>query len=347
MPNQRAIAAELGLNQASVSLALRGHPSIPAKTRELVVETAARLGYRTNAYVSSLMTHIRSGRPLRDKGIVALLFNAKSLDDHLRSNTTKTEQTFLRQRLGTMQRAEELGFHTEAFFLQAPGMSARRLDHVLKTRGIRGLVLMAPGGGADTKGMDWNHYACATIAYSWNTPETHRVATDHRHHVDVAFRTLIERGCKRIGFCLPPEAVKGVNGAWTDRFLFWQYSLDPKSTVPLFVGRLDQTPLADFKRWFTKTKPDGLITLLGQENEWLKQLDLRTPDDVSLICLNRPINSPLPGMQENHEVIGGTTAELVINQILHNEYGLPENPRLILIKGLWEEGSTLPSPCTS
>jgi LacI family transcriptional regulator len=98
---------------------------------------------------------------------------------------------------------------------------------------------MAPGGGADTKGMDWNHYACATIAYSWNTPETHRVATDHRHHVDVAFRTLIERGCKRIGFCLPPEAVKGVNGAWTDRFLFWQYTLDPKSTVPLFVGRPD------------------------------------------------------------------------------------------------------------
>jgi LacI family transcriptional regulator len=90
-----------------------------------------------------------------------------------------------------------------------------------------------------------------------------------------------------------------------------------------------------------------LITLLGQENEWLKQLDLRTPDDVSLICLNRPINSPLPGMQENHEVIGGTTAELVINQILHSEYGLPENPRLILIKGLWAEGSTLPSPCTS
>ncbi len=36
VPNQRAIAEALGLNQTTVSLALRGHPRIPEATRERV-----------------------------------------------------------------------------------------------------------------------------------------------------------------------------------------------------------------------------------------------------------------------------------------------------------------------
>ncbi len=337
MPNQRAIAAALGLNQASVSLALRGDPSIPEATRKLVAETAGRLGYRPNAYVSSLMTHIRSGRPLRDKGCIALLFNRGSLEE----DYSTPNQTSHRQLIGAMQRAEELGFHTENFFLKAPGMNARRINRILNTRGIRGLVLMPGGQRADTAGIDWSRFACATIAYSWITPESHRVATNHRYHVDIAYQTLIQRGCQRIGFCLAPEAVEGVNGAWTDRFLLWQNRLGYKKPVPLFVGKPGLTPLTTFKRWFTRNKPDALITLIGHEHEWIEDMGLRTPDDLALVCLNRPRGSRFSGMEENHEVIGGTTAELAITQILHNEYGLPAHSRLILIKGAWFEGETI------
>jgi Transcriptional regulators len=336
MPNQRAIAAELGLTQACVSLALRGDPSISEATRRRVVETAERLGYRPNAYVSTLMAHIRSGRPLRDKGCVALLFNYPSLDNEY----SVPNQTFRRQLSGAMKRAEALGFHTENFFLTAPKMNARRIHRILVTRGIRGVVLMAPGQGAVIDGLDWRDFASATIAYSWAKPETHRVATDHRHHVDVAYQELIRRGCKRIGFCLAPEAVEGVNGAWTDRFLLWQRRLAHKKPIPLFVGKPGVTPLAEFKRWFSAAKPDALITLIGHEHEWLEKMGLRAPDDLSLVCLNRPPGSRFSGMEENHEVIGAATVELVINQILHNEFGLPAHPRLILIKGGWVEGET-------
>lgn len=337
MPNQRAIAAALGLNQASVSLALRGDPSIPESTRKLVVETAARLGYRPNAYVSTLMTHIRSGRPLRDQGCIALLFNRDALEtDHITSN-----QSFHRQLIGATRRAQELGFHTENFFLHAPGMSARRINRILNTRGIRGMALMPAGQNADTTGIDWRHYACATIAYSWAQPETHRVSTDHRHHVDIAYQMLIDRGCRRIGFCLAPEAVEGVNGAWTDRFLRWQHRLAYKTPIPLFVGKPGQTPISDFKRWFTKFKPDALVTLIGHEQEWLEKMHVRFPEDLALVCLNRPLNSRFSGMEENHELVGATTVELVINQILHNEYGLPASSRLVLIKGTWVEGETI------
>lgn len=337
MPNQRAIAAELGINQATVSLALRGDPSIPEITRKRIAATAVRLGYRPNAYVSSLMTHIRSGRTLRDQGCIALFFNRASME----SDYSSTSQTFHRQLAGAMRRAEELGFYTENFFLKAPGMNARRINRILQTRGIRGVILMPAGHHADVGGIEWSHYASATIAYSWTQIETHRVATDHRHHVDIAYQTLIERGHKRIAFCLAPEAVNGVNGAWTDRFLLWNRRLALKRPLPLFVGKPGLTPFAEFKRWFTRAKPDALITLIGHEHEWLDQMGLNAPEDLSLVCLNRPVGSRFSGMEENHEVIGAATAELAINQILHNEYGLPSHPRLILIKGNWAEGSTI------
>jgi LacI family transcriptional regulator len=337
MPNQRAIAAKLGLNQASVSLALRGDPSIPEKTRDLVIKTAAELGYRPNALVSSLMTHIRSGRPLRERGCIALLFTGKALS----TEYTEFTQTFQRQYTGIVRRAEELGFRTENFFLGAPGMNMGRINRIIRTRGIKGLVLIPPGHAVETQDIQWENYACATIAYSWASPETHRVATDHRHHVDVAYQTLIAQGYKRIGFCLPPEAVEGVNGAWTDRFLLWTRRLALKRPIPLFVGKPGLTPLSKFKQWFSSYKPDALITLIGHENDWLVQMGLRTPVDLSIVCLNRPIESRFSGMEENHEVIGAATAELAINQILHNEQGLPAHPRLILIKGTWRTGETL------
>jgi len=340
MPNQRAIAVALGLNQSSVSLALRGDPSIPEATRKRVLETAERLGYRPNALVSSLMTHIRSGRPLRERGTIALIFSYPEFPpDYMNPS-----ETFRRQYEGVVPRANQLGFHTENFFLRAPGMNSRRINRILRARGIKGLILMPPGRGAKVDNFNWDHFACATIAYSWVSPETHRVATQHRHQVDMAYQVLLERGHRRIGFCLPAEAVEGVNGAWTDRFLLWQRRLAYKKPIPLFVGKPGVTPLAEFKRWFSAAKPDALITLVGHEHEWLEKMGLRAPDDLSLVCLNRPPGSRFSGMEENHEVIGAATVELVINQLIHNEFGLPAHPRLILIKGTWVEGETVRPP---
>lgn len=340
MANQRAIAAELGLSQSAVSYALRGDPSIPEATRSIVIATAERLGYRPNAYVSSLMAHIRSGRPLRDKGCIALIFNRRSADE---SDLNDPTHTFCRQLKGAISRAENMGFYTEKFFLMAPGMTARRLDKIFFARNILGVVLMAPGIGADMTSFTWDRYASATIAFTWSTPEMIRVATDHRHHVDIAYEKLLDRGFKRIGFCLPNQAsAESVNTAWLDRFLFWQRKHPSRlKDDAIFIGRPGETPLSNFRAWFRRNKPDALITLIGHEMEWLKQMKVRVPSDVSLVCLNRPVNSDLSGMEEPSEVIGETAADIVINQVLHNEHGLPYHPRLILIKGRWVDGQSV------
>ncbi|WP_052362578.1 LacI family DNA-binding transcriptional regulator [Geminisphaera colitermitum] len=352
MSNQRAIAAELGVNQATVSLALRGHPSIPEETRRRVEETARRLGYQKNAYVASLMARIRSGRPVAAKGCIAILMDAESPGKSL----AVTSEIYRRQHAGMLARAAELGFSTECFYLRAAGMSARKIDRILEARGITGVVLAAPKSPSDALGrgsfeewmrLSWERYALSTVAWTWRwCADTHRVATDYRDQIDVVFEALLRRGYRRIGVVLPELALNG-----RSRVFYWQYLLREglletkrgweKQRVPVFLGRPGETALTEFAAWFRRVRPDAIVCQTGMELEWLEALGCRVPEEVGLVCVNRPIDSMFSGLEENFEEIGAMAVELVANQIIHNEHGLPQHPRTILIKGRWVEGKTV------
>jgi LacI family transcriptional regulator len=346
VPNQREIAAAAGVTQAAVSRALRGDRSIPLATRQRIEAIAERLGYRPNAYVSSLMAYVRSGRPLQEKGCIALLVDAASEKDWLGHIGG---YAYALQYRGVAQRAGQLGFTTECFFLRPQAENSARIDRILRSRGITGLVLMPSRNRSEKRPVDlalsWENYAVATIAYSWAGIAVDSVAAHHRHNVDTAFARLAEKGYRRIGMCLPPEAYEGVDYSWRERHLLWQQRLSPRQRVPLFVGKPGLTPLAKFKAWLQRWKPDAVIGLVGHEKEWLDQLGLSQPAEIGLACLNRPPDSPLAGVEENLDTVGAAAMDAVANRILHNEYGLPEHPRLVLIEGSWKDGETLaPTP---
>ncbi len=340
MPNQRVIAATLGINQATVSRALRGDPTISERVREQVRAEAERLEYRPNAYVSSLMAHIRSGKPPRDMGCVALLVDAKSRQDWL----GRRHITYTKQYEGIVQQADRLGFHTECFFLKAPGFNAAKIGRILTARGITGLILEVPYQDADLKGLNWDHFAMGTIGYTWPTPQVDRVASHHLQSVDLAFSELWKRGYRRIGMSLSHAAVAGGQRTYLAGFWPWYYRIPKEDRIPLFVGIPEDTPLPKFRQWMEKWRPEVLVTLIANEREWLDQLGLGVPRDIGLVCLNRLPGSPYSGIEENHAVIGAATLEIVAAQILHNQCGLPAHPRLILIDGIWGEGGSLNRP---
>jgi len=339
MPNQRAIAAAAGVTQAAVSRALRGDRSISPATRQRIERAAKRLGYRPNAYVSSLMTHIRSGRPLRDKGCIAVLVDAASEREW--SINLPGSYTQRLQYRGIKNRAEALGFSSERFFLQEFVKNPLHIDHVLTARGISGVVLMPQRPGSSVPSLAWARYASAAIAYTWSGVNIDRVSTHHRHNVETAFSTLLSRNYEKIGMCLPPEAMTGADFSWRERFLLWQDRLPKRSRIPLFVGKPGLSPIGAFRVWMGKWKPDALIGLVGHEKEWLDEMGLRTPQDIGMACVNRPLDSSFSGVEENHEAIGATALDLVASQIQRNEFGSPPTPKIILIEGTWVEGKTL------
>ena len=148
-PNQREIAKAAGVSVATVSLALRNHPSIPETTRVRIREVAEKLGYRPNPRVAELMGHIRKNRSVDAfKETVALIWSDIGQAIVRESPSLNAFEQALQQAL----QAQGMGIQ---IFYQQPDLSWQRLEQILEARGIRGLIL-APLMREDQMQLDWN-----------------------------------------------------------------------------------------------------------------------------------------------------------------------------------------------
>jgi LacI family transcriptional regulator len=257
MPNQRDIAQVLGVSQVAVSLALRGDPSISSELRTKVRQTAKRLGYRPNPYVSTLMTHIRAGRKPSEQGVIALLVDVYQRDEWLRHESYRVYYD------GVVRRAGELGFHIELFFLREPGASAAKIDRILYARGVRGLILAPPYLGDRSVAMNWSRYACVGTGYGWEQQRLDRVAHDHDQNIVLAMQKLGALGYARVGFCIPTFYARGRGTRWMDGLFLCQHRMPAARRVPPFIGSVAESSFPAFKKWRTKWSPDVLLTLYG------------------------------------------------------------------------------------
>ena len=233
MPNQRDIAHSMGVSQVAVSLALRGDRSVSAGLRKRVRAMAKQMGYRPNPYVSTLMSHIRSGRKATDKGVLALLADVYREEDWLRHESYRVYYK------GVARRSAELGFKLELFFLMEPGMTAAKVDRILYARGIRGLILAPPYLGNRKLAMQWNRYACVGTGYAWSQQQFDRVAHEPRPKCCPGLSKTLRAGLLPDRHVHPlvlrPWAGCPVAGWFSRR----QRQLPKERRIPLFVGSVE------------------------------------------------------------------------------------------------------------
>lgn len=355
-PNQREIASLLGINQSTVSMALRGDRRISAQIREKIQETASRLGYHTNAYVNVLMSHIRSGRKLSEKGVIAMLVDAPSEE---RWHSIGSYSHFHE---GAIHRAQELGFHVETFYLQAADMSASRIDRVLYARGVQGLIFAPPYRGNRSFNLHWERYATVGVGLGWEEQELDRVVFDNNRNFIIAFQELLKLGYRRIGTVMDRGFIQGNRRGirWFPAYLECQYSLPPEFRIPIFSRKemenddlrhlrdghfhsetdLPET-LRTLRQWLDEWRPDVLLTLIGVEHEWVQSLQMQVPKDIGLACVAQPSQSFFSGIEEMGKTVGATAVEQVTSKIARNEFGLSSHPKSIMIEGRWRQGSTV------
>ena len=337
MSNQRALAAALGVSQTTVARALRGSPKVRPETLHRVQEAARKFGYRPNPMVTTLMEHIRSGKEMLNQGSIAILIDVESEAD-----AALLLETYKLQLEGFIQRARLRGYNAEIFYLRGNGISIAKLDRILYARGFAGIILAAPiQRQQPTFQLRWERYAVATVSYNWSWLPIDRASSDHRGNVHLAFDELEARGYDRIGLALPTGALNPKDRTWLAGYLACQHGLPKSRQLPVFVGSVPEGSEEKFRRWHGKWKPDALLCLLGEELAWLKRLSPRKA--IALACLNRPCGSDFSGVEENNLLVGELTCDIVVNHIIHNERGLSDHPRLILAKGTWVEGKTLPA----
>jgi len=348
------IAKLAGVHKATVSRALRNHPTIPAHTRERIHEIAKREGYRPNPLVAMYQAQARSNRP------IAMQSSLAWLNDY--PNTTCWQDfPWLRGYLkGARERCEARGFQLEEISIGAPvassGAEVVRVSEILRQKGIFGVILplmlhqqylleewsdcviaLIGSGNQANNGA-------APMVPSRYYPQGFPIADrDFHYNLRLAFQSVVHRGYSRVGFIYSHYLDQESEGRTQAAFLVEQARLPEAQRLPiLFLERFKEGRPAAFDRWMQAHQPDAILSINPVVREWVGEVGRSIPDECGLVNLNVVDDvENWSGIRENHELIGAAAVDLVIGQLSRNEIGIARHPRKVLIPGEWHEGGTL------
>jgi LacI family transcriptional regulator len=190
--NLRHLAKLADLSPSAVSLALRDSPKISAATRKRVRRLAEKTGYRADARLVEIMSHLRKPRAVRAEAC----FGVVSFYDQ----PTPWENSIHLGRIyaGMDRRAAELGYRLEPIWLRERGMTFRRVREILDTRGIEGLLCFGSPDLDQVFPPELSHYAVVAIGVSIRTP-LHRITSRFYFDMATALNRVHALGYRRPG----------------------------------------------------------------------------------------------------------------------------------------------------
>lgn len=328
----RDIAKKVGVSHVTVSLALRGHPRISEKTRELIRRTADELGYRPDPMLAALANYRRTKADAPITASVAWV-NAWQHPDDLRAHR---EFDFYWK--GAAAAAEKFGYRLEEFRVGRE-CSPRRLHEILTTRGIQGILLPPQFPHPDWGDFQWDDFAVVRFGRSLRNPRTHLVTSDQSANAQLAFEKMRERGYRRIGFATDESNVDRGH-LFEAGFLLAQRAVDPKDRVEILSldGITTARQPAKIASWIKGGKVDAVFTDLPDLPDLLSKAKLRIPLAVSSV-LDAKADA---GIDQHPEEIG-RVGFLMLNSLINDRaQGIPDIFRQVLVEGSWVDGSSLP-----
>ncbi|QYY35219.1 LacI family DNA-binding transcriptional regulator [Ruficoccus sp. ZRK36] len=336
-PTQKTIAEATGLTQATVSMALAGHPKISAETRQLVLDTAERLGYRPDPVLSALSAYRKQVVPAGYQATLAWLANEGE------DPRWKQSSTFRLYHSGALKRAQELGYNLEEHYLLSEGMTPRRLAELLQARNIPGM-LIAPQPAPDMHiDFDFTHFSAVTFGYTLSRPALHLATLHQFRSMKKLLANLIGRGYKRLGLALGEDSDRRADYNWSGAYMSFQRHLPSCDHVPVHMPETLEQPA--FTRWFKQHRPDVVISINRHVHAWLTEAGERIPETTGVALLSVPDGGEFySGIWENPELIGARALEFLVDLIHRRECGVPTIPLSQLVDGTWVEGTTLRSP---
>ena len=329
------VARAAGVSVMTVSLALRQNPSIPAPTREHVLAVAAKLGYRRNPLVSALMAGLRGWHPRGgDAHVIAYV------ESYPASATPQQAGSLRRFRAGAAEGAARHGYELQVFRMGPDGLSEARLEQVLTARGIRGVVFAPFPQTGSALTQRWEHHALATVGFSLARPALHRAVNHQIHSIRLVIAELLALGYRRIGLALSRHEDARVERNWLSSVLLAQYEhRGTDRSFPLyFEDKIEGGPL---RAWLRRERPEVVVST----EEGMPAMMARAGANVGFAHMHlTPAQPGGTGIDQNNERVGAAAVDLVVEQLHANSYGMPENPKTVLIEGRWVPGTTAPGP---
>ena len=336
-PTVRSIAHTLGLSHTTVSDALRGKGRVDPATAQRVRKAAREAGYRRNPLAAAVMSELRRSRGGTFRGVLAAVdvFEPQRREPHGGFHTELVN--------GGKARAAELGFKLESFVVDRTELTVPRLDSILKSRGIHGVLVLPSWYAPDWSELDWSHYAGVYTDYMIDRPPLHCVCCNHYRSTMGLLMRLAERGYQRPGIYLERGRDERTQHRFGSAFRTFQETQPGIARVPpLFVKEHNRE---EFVAWFRRYNPDIVLAHFTEVIDWMEACGARLPQTHGFASLNLIYKTrPCAGLDQQPHELGARAVELLIAQLQRNECGVPEWAMTTTVPARWVEGPTVRKP---
>lgn len=329
---QRDIAKAIGVSHMTVSLALRNDPRASAETRGRIQQKAAEMGYLPDPMLSAMGHYCRTSRATPVMAELAW-FNLWREPAKLYSY-----REFEQYWKGAVESAWQHGYRLEEY--RVKDMPLPRLDGILKTRNIRG-ILVPPSPLPGLEGLNrfpWRDYAVVQLGVTCPVPLPHSVGADDVANSALALEKIREKGYRRIAF-VGDRALQRAFGAgfyWAQRMLPVQM---PEFFLPLKEPARHRIKLA---AWIRKERPDAILTDNGELPEILADLGIRVPEDIALATTTL-YDTPIDAGIDHHSMEIGRMSILSLMAHMKDPHAtLPEIRSQVHVAGDWVDGGMMP-----
>ncbi len=340
------VAAEAGVHPTTVSMALRAHPSIPAATRERIVAAARRIGYVRDPLLDAFNYHRLSKLAAKQAPSIAFVVDANSSPYFFGS----AYHPLVYEGVRAVAEAQHLS--VEIFPLGTREMTATRLNTIIASRGISGVLLSTFTPATQGIELDWDSYSAVKIESHHLLPQLDVVSNDQCQAARLCMRKLRELGYRRIGLATARDDESRLQDNFSSGVLVEQAELpDSECVPPLLFERagIDKiaAQLVDWVRTYSidaiMSNWHELLTLVPGESPRISATPLRVPDDLAFASLDVPSDSShMGGIVQNHRLVGMRAMEQLGVLVKTYHRGAPDNPSATYVPGFWRDGATAP-----
>jgi len=342
------VAAMAGVHPTTVSMALRSHPSIPASTRERILESARKVGYVRDPMLDAFNHHRLKKLAVKQTPSIAFVIDAGSSAYFFGSGYHPLVYD------GVRAVAEAQHLLLEVFPLGTKEMTAARLNTILTSRGISGVLVSTFTPATRSIDLDWDLFSAVKIESHHLLPQLDVVTNDQCQAARLCMRSLRQRGYRRIGLATATDDESRLVSTFSSGVLVEQASLPARERVPpLLFDRGDIAAVASqVAAWIREHKVDALMTNWHElievgswdgENARLTCTDIHVPRDMAFASLDVPSGAPhIGGIVQNHRLVGIRAMEQLSLLVRTFQRGAPENPSATCVPGYWRDGATVP-----
>ncbi|MFT4177353.1 MAG: LacI family DNA-binding transcriptional regulator [Luteolibacter sp.] len=330
------IARRLGVSNATVSLALNGHPRISAPTRQRVLDMAQELGYRPDPMLSALAKH-RSRHRVKEAihSEIAWISGADS------RGLSIGEGDISLCGEAVVSVAERSGYRLERYLINSE-IGYERLDQILAARGVNGILLAPLAENGNWRQFPWEKYSVVRFGNEQLDIPGHRICPDHVENLKTAFQKIREKGYRRIGYIAGAAALPGAELREAG-YILAQKKVEDSDWIPVFHQQADDSRSyrRRFSEWMDQYRPDAIISEDPELDELLAKGGW-DPKSFGIAYTSVKADGTRSGICWNLENLGKVGFQLLDAHIAAGHRGAPEITQTILISGSWIEGSSLP-----